>query len=141
MSVYRASQGSSKPLDSPCWPPFGVPLALCRASWAASGIPLGRLGLPWGVFWILLKSGRHFPSKCAKFTILLFKIKPPGILQRIFSDLPETVSSWAGQDLGSSRRGQGLREFRTNSLKLLEQTQRSSKHSINTSIIISRHRA
>jgi len=35
-----------------------------------------------GVFWILLKIGRDFPSKCAVFSTLLFKIKPPLILRR-----------------------------------------------------------
>ena len=65
------------------------PLGSLWPSWGTCGIPLGHLGLPWGVFWILLKIGRHFPSNCAVFTILSFKIKPPGILCRILPDLPD----------------------------------------------------
>ena len=38
---------------------------------------------------------RHFPSKCAKTTVLLFQLKVP----------PETVPGRAGQALGSPRAG------------------------------------
>ena len=52
------------------WAPFGRPLGSLWPSWGTCGIPLGHLGLPCGVFWILLKDGRHFPSTCAVFSIL-----------------------------------------------------------------------
>ena len=60
--------------------PFGHLVGPLWPSWGTCGIPLGCLGLPCGVFWVLLKIWRHFLSKCVIFLMLLFKIKPPLML-------------------------------------------------------------
>ena len=58
--------------------------------------PWGDRGAPGGGFWILLKIGRHFPSKCAKTTIVLFKNKAPGTLPGI-PGIPRIPGKWGGQ--------------------------------------------
>ena len=54
-------------------------LCLWREHWALGAMgPMGSMGpIPWGPW------GPHFPTKCAEFAILLFKIKLPGTLQQI----------------------------------------------------------
>ena len=80
------------------WPSFGVPVVVFGVPfavlWGSFGVPLGRLGHPWGpfgspvvshwgVFWIILVIGRHFPRKNIQTTAPAHKNKPLGILPRL----------------------------------------------------------
>jgi len=64
----------------PFWLPLAAPFGPFGGFGALVGFLWGALGYLVAVFWILLKIGHHFPSKCAVVSILLFKIKPPLIL-------------------------------------------------------------
>ena len=77
------------------------------------GSPVDPLWLTWGILGLPEEMKHHFPRKCAKITVVLFKNKAPGTLQRIYyfpADLPEMGTAaqnrpWVphagGQDDGS----------------------------------------
>jgi len=79
------------------WAHFGLCLTSRWASFGRLLTPLGPFGrpgapvgfwgacmAPWATLWRpldLLQIGHHFPSTCCVFSVVLFKIKPPLILQ------------------------------------------------------------
>ena len=68
---------------------FGMPWAPFGSLWGALGLSLAVLGVLGDALGclvassILLKIGRHFPRKCAKFIVNSCKNEPPGIQIRI----------------------------------------------------------
>ena len=98
--------------------PFGCPLGSLWTSWATCGSPLG---LSWCVCWNSLKIDHYLPLKCAKSIVNTSKIKPPGILHRIFQD-HRIYQKWCQEVLLRphlhTRRGPGGREL--NSIKRWE---------------------
>ena len=113
------------------WLALVLPLALFGGPWGALALSLAPVGLPWDPLWLLFGNHRQldvlFRAKVAQVRCLRIKI-----------DRPEFSSGSAGScgSAGSSgfrgngvkpgrsgprfntRRGQGLHEFKTNSLKL-----------------------
>ena len=101
------------------WLALVLPLALFGGPWGTLGLSLAPVGLPWGPLWLLFGNHRQldvlFRAKVAQVRCLRIKI-----------DRPEFSAGSAGNGVKpgrsgprfNTRRGQGLREFKTNSLKL-----------------------
>ncbi len=104
------------------WLALVLPLALFGEPWGALGLSLAPVGLPWGPLWLLLGNHRQldvlFRAKVAQVRCLRIKIDRPEFSAGSAGFPGNGVKPGRSGPRFNTRRGQGLREFKTNSLKI-----------------------